>query len=139
MNFAIEASREHGLQRLSAGYNISMLVTGFGDPGAVVFDLVRERLLFLDTSNLLLDLKRFNLGLQCHQSNRYKPSAMKHHGRAAWDESWVDTDPRRARSSPRRTKQMQTRSANPERKGRACCLNRGRIGAIAGIFVSFLH
>jgi len=66
VNLAIEASREHGLQRLSAGYTISMLMTEWAILDAVVFDLVRERLLSLDTSNLVLDLKRFNLGLQSH-------------------------------------------------------------------------
>ncbi len=65
-NLAIEASREHGLQRLSAGYKLSMLLTDSALLHTVVFDLVRERLLFLDTSNLVLDLKRFTLGLHSH-------------------------------------------------------------------------
>jgi ActR/RegA family two-component response regulator len=63
---AFESGREHGLQRLSAGYKISMLVTDSAILDAVVFDIVRERLLSLDTSNLMLDLKRFNLGLRAH-------------------------------------------------------------------------
>lgn len=66
MNFAIEACREHGLQRLSVGYSISMLAMDSAILDAVVFDLVRERLLLLDTSNLMLDLKRFSLGLQSY-------------------------------------------------------------------------
>ncbi len=65
-NFAVEAGREHGLQRWSAGYSISKLVMDSAILDGVVFDLVRERLLFLDTSNLVLDLKRFSLGLQAH-------------------------------------------------------------------------
>jgi ActR/RegA family two-component response regulator len=65
-NLAIEASREHGLQRLSAGYTITMLMTDSAILNGVVFDMVRERLLSLDTSNLVLDLKRFTLGLQVH-------------------------------------------------------------------------
>ncbi len=65
-NLAIEASREHGLQRFSAGYTISMVMTDSAILNGVVFDMVRERLLSLDTSNLVLDLKRFNLGLQVH-------------------------------------------------------------------------
>ena len=38
-----------------------MLVTDSAILDAVVFDIVREHLLMLDTSNLVLDLKRFNL------------------------------------------------------------------------------
>ncbi len=65
-NLASEVGREYGLQRLSAGYKASMLVIDSAILDAVVFDLVRERLLFLDISNLVLDLKRFSLGLQSH-------------------------------------------------------------------------
>jgi len=65
-NLVTEASREHGLQRLSAGYTISMLVTDSAILETVIFDIVRERLLLLDTSNLIADLKRFNLRLQVH-------------------------------------------------------------------------
>jgi ActR/RegA family two-component response regulator len=65
-NLASNLGREHGSQRLSAGYKISMLVMDSAILNAVVFDLVRERLLFLNTSNLVLDLKRFTFGLQNH-------------------------------------------------------------------------
>lgn len=61
---AIESSRRHGVQRLSAGYKISMLVTDSAILDSVVFDIVREHLLMLDTSSLVLDLKRFNHVLQ---------------------------------------------------------------------------
>ncbi len=61
---AIECSRRHGVQRLSAGYKISMLVTESAILDSVVFDIVREHLLMLDTSSLVLDLKRFNHVLQ---------------------------------------------------------------------------
>jgi len=61
---AMESSRLHGIQRLSAGYKVSMLVTDSAILDGVVFDIVRERLLMLDTSNLVLDLKRFNCALQ---------------------------------------------------------------------------
>ncbi len=65
-DLASEVSREHGSQRFSAGYKISMLVTDSAILEAVVFDLVRDRLLLLDISNLMLDLQRFNLLLQAH-------------------------------------------------------------------------
>lgn len=65
-NLATEASREYGLQRLTAGYAISMLVTDSAILEAVIFDIVRERLLLLDTSNLIVNLKRFNHRLQVH-------------------------------------------------------------------------
>lgn len=61
---AMESSRQHGIQRLSAGYKIAMLVTDSAILDGVIFDIVRERLLMLDTSNLVLDLKRFNCALQ---------------------------------------------------------------------------
>jgi DNA-binding response OmpR family regulator len=61
---AIESSRRHGVQRLSAGYKISMLVMDSAILDGVVFDIVREHLLMLDTSSLVLDLKRFNHVLQ---------------------------------------------------------------------------
>lgn len=63
---ANELSREHGLQRLSAGYKLSMVMADSSIMSGVVFDIVRERLLLLDTSHLILDLKRFNLALQSH-------------------------------------------------------------------------
>jgi ActR/RegA family two-component response regulator len=61
---ALRAGREHGVQRWSLGYEISMLVTDASILDGVVYDIVRERLLTLDTSNLVIDLKRFNVGLQ---------------------------------------------------------------------------
>jgi YesN/AraC family two-component response regulator len=67
---AIELSREHGAKRLANGYKISMLVTDTVVLEGVVYDLVRKRLLMLDTSNLVMDLKRFNnsLDVQLQQS-----------------------------------------------------------------------
>jgi ActR/RegA family two-component response regulator len=67
---AIELSRERGAERLAAGYQISMLVTDTVLLEGVVFDMVRERLLLLDTSNLVIDLKRLNgsLDVQLQQS-----------------------------------------------------------------------
>jgi len=61
---AIESSRGYGVQRLSAGYQISMLVTDSAIVDGVVFEIVREHLVMLDTSNLVIDLKRFNYALQ---------------------------------------------------------------------------
>lgn len=63
---AIEASRALSLQRLSAGYKVSMLVTDSAILGSVVFDIVHRHLLQLDTSSLVLDLENFNLQLQFH-------------------------------------------------------------------------
>jgi ActR/RegA family two-component response regulator len=63
---SIEASRKHGRQRFSAGYEVSMLVADSAILEGVVFDMVREHLLMLDTSNLVLDLKRFNDAIQLH-------------------------------------------------------------------------
>jgi ActR/RegA family two-component response regulator len=60
----MESSFKHGLQRFAAGYNISMLVTDSAILDGAVFDTVREHLLMLDTSNLVLDLKHFNHALQ---------------------------------------------------------------------------
>jgi len=68
-NPASEASCEYGLQRLAAGYTISMLMRDSAILDAVVFDVVRERLLSLDTSNLVIDLKRFSLGVQGHSAH----------------------------------------------------------------------
>jgi ActR/RegA family two-component response regulator len=67
---AIELSREHGAKRLAGGYKISLLVTDTVILEGVVYDLVRQRLLMLDTSNLVMDLKRFNnsLDVQLQQS-----------------------------------------------------------------------
>lgn len=60
---AIELSRRHGAKRLASGYRISMLVTDAVILEGVVYDMVRQRLLLLDTSNLVIDLKRFNNSL----------------------------------------------------------------------------
>jgi hypothetical protein len=65
-NLETEASREHGLQRLSVGYKVSMLVTDTAILESVIFDIVRQRLLLLDTSTLIPDLERFNLQMQIH-------------------------------------------------------------------------
>jgi ActR/RegA family two-component response regulator len=60
---SVELSRRHGEQRLAMGYKISMLVTDTVFLESVVYDMVRLRLLMLDTSNLVIDLKRFNNSL----------------------------------------------------------------------------
>jgi len=60
---AIKLSRRHGASRLRAGYQISMLVTDTVILEGVVSDLVRQRLLSLDTSNLVTDLHRFHRSL----------------------------------------------------------------------------
>jgi ActR/RegA family two-component response regulator len=43
--FAIQSSREHGVRRLSVGYDIAMLVTETAMMGGVVYDIAREHLL----------------------------------------------------------------------------------------------
>lgn len=63
---ALASSHEYGVQRSSAGYQVSMLVTDSAILDGVVFEIVREHLVMLDTSNLVLDLKRFNHVLQSH-------------------------------------------------------------------------
>jgi DNA-binding response OmpR family regulator len=73
---AMELSRKHGVQRLAAGYKISMLVTDTVILEGVVYDLVRQRLLMLDTSNLVIDLKRFNNSLDVQ---------LQHSVQAFWD------------------------------------------------------
>jgi len=65
-SFALQASREYGSQRLAAGYQTSMLVRDSAILEAVIYDVVRQRLLLLDTSNLMLDLKRFARQLLIH-------------------------------------------------------------------------
>lgn len=57
---AMALSREHGARLLAAGYSIAMLVSEKRIVGDVIYDMVRERLLVLDTSSLMLDLKRLN-------------------------------------------------------------------------------
>jgi ActR/RegA family two-component response regulator len=83
----LRAGREHGVQRLALGYEISMLVTDASILDAVVYDVVRERLLTLDTSNLVIDLKRFNMGLQIQLQQSVQ---------AFWDEGaemWARVSP----------------------------------------------
>ncbi len=63
---AIISSFTHGKQRVVDGYSISMLVIDTTILDGIVYDIVRERLLMLDTSNLMIDLKRFNQALQMH-------------------------------------------------------------------------
>ena len=78
---AIELSREHGAKRLAGGYKISMLVTDTVILEGVVYDMVRQRMLMLDTSNLVIDLKRFNnsLDVQLQQSvQAFWDEAAKH-------------------------------------------------------------
>ena len=75
---AIELSRQHGAQRLASGYRISMLVTDVVILEGVVYDLVRQRLLLLDTSNLVMDLKRFNNSLDVQ---------LRESVQAFWDEA----------------------------------------------------
>jgi hypothetical protein len=60
---AMELSHKHGASRWAAGYRISMLVTETVMMESLLYDLVREHLLTLDTSNLVSDLKRLNLSL----------------------------------------------------------------------------
>jgi ActR/RegA family two-component response regulator len=61
---ALRSGQKHGLQRLSVDYEISMLVTDTAILDGTVYDVVREHFLMLDTSNLVMDLKRFNQALQ---------------------------------------------------------------------------
>jgi ActR/RegA family two-component response regulator len=56
-------SREHGARRSGDGYSIGMLISETRTLEDVVYDKVRQRLLLLDTSNLVLDLKRLNHSL----------------------------------------------------------------------------
>ena len=60
---ALALSREHGTGRFADGYNVGQLVAETRALQDVVYDKVRQRLLLLDTSNLVLDLKRLNHGL----------------------------------------------------------------------------
>jgi hypothetical protein len=55
-----------------------MLVTDSSILDGVVHDLVRRHLLLLDTSNLMIDFKRFHLGLEFH---------LKHAIQSYWEES----------------------------------------------------
>jgi two-component system response regulator RegA len=61
---ALRSGREHGIQRLSMEYEIAMLVTDTAILDGTVYDVVRQHFLMLDTSNLVMDLKRFNQALQ---------------------------------------------------------------------------
>ena len=75
---ALELSRKHGAKRLAGGYRISMLVTDVVILEGVVYDMVRQRLLLLDTSNLVMDLKRFNNSLDAQLQESVQ---------AFWDEA----------------------------------------------------
>ena len=55
--------REHGTARFADGYTVAMLVSETRKLEDVIFDKVRQRLLLLDTSNLVLDLKRLSHSL----------------------------------------------------------------------------
>lgn len=57
---AMALSREHGARLVAAGYSIAMLVSEKRIIEDVIYDMVRERLLMLDTSSLMLDLRRLN-------------------------------------------------------------------------------
>ena len=65
-NLALVSSYTHGKQRAANGYSISMLVTDTAILDEVVYEMVRGRLLMLDTSNLVIDLMRFNHAIQMH-------------------------------------------------------------------------
>jgi ActR/RegA family two-component response regulator len=83
---ALELSREHGTGRFADGYNVGMLVTETRTLEDVVFDKVRHNLLLLDTSNLVLDLKRLNHSLSallqesiqafCMEASKPRPRGM---------------------------------------------------------------
>jgi DNA-binding response OmpR family regulator len=75
---AIELSRQHGARRSASDYKISMLVADAVILEGVVYDLVRQRLLMLDTSNLVMDLKRFNSSLDAQLQESVQ---------AFWDEA----------------------------------------------------
>ena len=60
---ALALSREHGAGRFADGYNVGQLVAETRTLQDVVHDKVRHSLLLLDTSNLVLDLKRLNHSL----------------------------------------------------------------------------
>ncbi len=65
-DLAVVSSFIHGKKRVEDGYSISMLVSDTSILDEVVYDIVRERLLMMDTSNLVIDLKRFNHAIQMH-------------------------------------------------------------------------
>ncbi len=60
---ALALSREHGTGRFADGYNVGLLMAETRTLQDVIYDKVRQRLLLLDTSNLVLDLKRLNHSL----------------------------------------------------------------------------
>lgn len=72
----LKSGPAYGAQRQAVGYEISMLVTETTILDEVVYDIVRSHLLLLDTSYLVLDLKRFNVALQLQ---------LKQSIRAFWD------------------------------------------------------
>ena len=63
---ALELSRVHGTGRFADGYNVGMLITETRTLEDVIFDKVRQHLLLLDTSNLVLEMKRLNHSLSAH-------------------------------------------------------------------------
>ncbi|PSH04956.1 MAG: hypothetical protein CXZ00_04215 [Acidobacteria bacterium] len=77
-DLASKSGRSYGLQRRSHGYEISMLLTDANILSGVIHNIVWSNLLLLDTSTLLLDLRRFDTALQFH---------MKHAVQAYWDAS----------------------------------------------------
>ena len=85
---SLALSREHGTGRFADGYNVGMLVSETRALEDVVFDKVRQRLLLLDTSNLVLDLKRLNHSLSaqlqesiqayCMEAAKPRPKSMEY-------------------------------------------------------------
>jgi YesN/AraC family two-component response regulator len=57
---SLELSRAHGTARFADGYSAAMLVSEMRKLEDAVYDKVRQRLLLLDTSNVVLDLKRLH-------------------------------------------------------------------------------
>jgi ActR/RegA family two-component response regulator len=60
---ALALSREHGTSRFADGYHVGLLVAETRTLQDVIYDKVRHSLLLLDTSRLVLDLKRLNQNL----------------------------------------------------------------------------
>ncbi len=75
---ALQLGREHGIKRLREGYEIWLLVAEMAILRQAVYDLVRQRLLLLDTSYLVTDLRGFNTGLELQLQEMV---------RAFWDET----------------------------------------------------
>ncbi len=85
---ALLLSREHGTGRFADGYHVGLLVAETRTLQDVVYDKVRQRLLPLDTSNLMLDLKRLNHSLSaqlqesihafCMEASKPRPREMEY-------------------------------------------------------------